>query len=132
MGGLGAKKWRGWRGSITFWRGSKYMVWVAWVKILTSVAWIWVVLFKKCIIKNFAKLTGKHPCWSFSGDSSTGVFCEFCKIFKNTYFVGRLHTFITMFCLPRRKPQLRSLCHCFFPYQIPSSFAKWTLVTELG
>ena len=38
------KFWRGWHGSIKFWRGSKKMEWVAWVQILAWVAWVDTIL----------------------------------------------------------------------------------------
>ena len=59
---------------------------------------------KKAVLKNFAKFTGKHLCWNLfkkklqalgpttllKRDSNTGVFCEYCQIFKNTYFEEHL------------------------------------------
>ena len=42
------------------------------------------VFCKKAVLKTFAKFTGKHLLWSLF---SAQVFsCEYCKIFKNTYF----------------------------------------------
>ena len=44
---------------------------------------------KKCVLKNFAKFTGKHLCQSlfFSKVTLAQVFpCEFCEIFKSTFF----------------------------------------------
>ena len=55
------------------------------------------VFCKKCVLKNFAKLTRKHLCWSLFlvwdyRDSSAGVSCEFCEIFINDYFAEHLGT----------------------------------------
>ena len=43
------------------------------------------VLWKKVVLKNFAKFTGKHLCQSPFLYKFAGM-CEFCKIFKNTLF----------------------------------------------
>ena len=59
------------------------------------------VFCKKLILRNFAKFTGKHLCQSLffnkvaglmrkKGDSGTGVFCEFCEISKNIFFIEHL------------------------------------------
>ena len=40
------------------------------------------VLCKKSVLRNFAKFTGKHLCQSLAQVFS----CEFCEIFKNTFF----------------------------------------------
>ena len=52
--------------------------------------------FEKGALKNFEKFTRKHLCQSlFSNkrETPTKIFsCEFCKIFKNTYFVEHLRT----------------------------------------
>ena len=54
------------------------------------------------VLKNFANFTLKYLRWSlfliklqafkratlFKRDSSTGVFCEICKLFKNVFFSG--------------------------------------------
>ena len=56
------------------------------------------------VLKIFAKLTGKHLCQSLifnkvaslwpatllKKETGTGVFCEFCEIFKNTFFTEQL------------------------------------------
>ena len=61
---------------------------------------------RKDILKNFAKFTGKHLCQSLfcnkvaglrsatllKKDLDRGVFCVFCRIFKNTYFEEHLWT----------------------------------------
>ena len=49
------------------------------------------VFSKNGALKNFTKLTVKHLCQSLifnkvAGQSSTGVSCDFCEIFKNYYF----------------------------------------------
>ena len=57
-------------------------------------------LFLKAALKNFAVFTGKHLCWSlflikfiYQKESPTQMFfCEYCKIFKNTYFEEHLQT----------------------------------------
>ena len=49
--------------------------------------------FKKCVLKNFAKFTGKHLCQSlfFKKETLAQVFsCEFGKIFKNTFSTEHL------------------------------------------
>ena len=61
---------------------------------------------KKGVLKNFTKFTGKHLCWkhlrwclffykvaglNFIKKTPTQVFyCEFCEIFKNTFFTEHL------------------------------------------
>ena len=40
---------------------------------------------EKGVLKNFAKFTGKHLCQS-NEILAQVFFCEFCDIFKNTYF----------------------------------------------
>ena len=64
------------------------------------------VFCKKGVLKNLAKIEGKHMCWSLfwiklqalrpatllKSDSTIGAFCEFCEIFKKTYFVEYLWT----------------------------------------
>ena len=47
------------------------------------------VFFKIVILKIFANLTGKHPCWSqfYKEETPTQVlFCGICYIFKSTFF----------------------------------------------
>ena len=46
------------------------------------------VFSDKSVLKNFAKFTRKHLCWSLKKKNTpTQVFsCEFCEIFKNTSF----------------------------------------------
>ena len=51
----------------------------------------------KSFLKIFAIFTGKHLCWCLffnyqKRDSSTGVSCEYCEIFKETYFEEHLAT----------------------------------------
>ena len=60
------------------------------------------VYYKKAVFKNFAMFTGKHLCWSpffnkVAGESNTGVSCEYCEFFKNTYFEGYLRTAASLF-----------------------------------
>ena len=46
------------------------------------------VLCKKCVLRNFAKFTGKHLCQRlfFKIEPLTQMFsCEFCEISKNTF-----------------------------------------------
>ena len=53
---------------------------------------------KKDVLENFAKLTGKHLCRShacnfINKETLAQVFsCEFCEIFKNTFFTEHLRT----------------------------------------
>ena len=51
------------------------------------------MFFKTGVIKNVAKFLGKHQCWkqSFKKETLAQVFsCEFCEIFKNSFFVENL------------------------------------------
>ena len=63
------------------------------------------VFCKKSVLKNSTKLKGKHLCWSvfFNKVASVGpatllnirvpvqvLFCEFCEIFKNSFFTKHL------------------------------------------
>ena len=62
------------------------------------------VFCKKGVLKNFTKFTGKHLCQSFfliqvTGEASNFIkietltqvfYCEFCKIFKNIFFMEHL------------------------------------------
>ena len=48
------------------------------------------VICKKGVLKNFVKLTGKNLCQRLFLNLSQVFFCEFCEIFKNTYFVEHL------------------------------------------
>ena len=54
---------------------------------------------KKAVLKNFSIFAGKYLCWSLiiiaglyrpitllKRESSTGFSCEYCEIFKSTYF----------------------------------------------
>ena len=62
------------------------------------------VFNKKPVLKNFAIFKGKHLCWSlfliklqglqlYLKDTPTQVFsCEYCEIFKKTYFEEYLQT----------------------------------------
>ena len=56
---------------------------------------------KKAVLKNFATFTWKHMCWSlcliklqtFRPVTPTQVFsCDYCEIFKNSYFEEHLRT----------------------------------------
>ena len=47
------------------------------------------VFFKKGVLRNFAKFTGKHLCQSLfiKKETLAQVFsCEFCEISKNTFY----------------------------------------------
>ena len=73
------------------------------------------VFYKKDILKNFTKFTGKHLCLTLflqaSGlqfylkrDYLAQVFsCEFCEIFKNTFFTEYLWTTAPRMALQRSK-----------------------------
>ena len=50
------------------------------------------VFCKKAAVKNFAIFTGKHLCWSFYLVKLWIFSCEYCAIFKNTYFEEQLST----------------------------------------
>ena len=56
------------------------------------------VSFKKAVLKNFAIFTGKQLFWNpffqlYQKETPTEVFsCEYCEIFKNTYFEEHLLT----------------------------------------
>ena len=66
----------------------------------------WRCSVRKCVLKNFVIFTRKHLRWSLfliklqafkhvtllKGDSNTGVFVWYCKIFKNSYFGEHLRT----------------------------------------
>ena len=53
---------------------------------------------KKGVVENFAKFTGKHlfrpqACNFIKKETVAQVFsCEFCEIFKNTFFTEHLRT----------------------------------------
>ena len=62
------------------------------------------MFFKIGVLKNFAIFTGKHLCWSlfnkvagweacnfFEKETPTHVSsCEYCKVFKNSFFTEHL------------------------------------------
>ena len=50
------------------------------------------MFYKLVVPKNFAKFPWKHLRPVTVKDSSTGVSCEFCKIFKNFFFAEYLWT----------------------------------------
>ena len=59
---------------------------------------------KKAILKNSATFRGKHLCWSLSliklqlFRPATQVYsCEYCEIFKNTYFEEKIRTAASCF-----------------------------------
>ena len=66
---------------------------------------------EKAFLKNCATFTGKPLCWSLSliklqpfwpasllkRGCNTGVFCEYCEIFKNTYFEEKIRTAASCF-----------------------------------
>ena len=66
----------------------------------------WRCYIKIAVLKNFVKFIGKHLCQSLlfnkvaglrpttllKRDSGIGVFCEFCEIFKITFFTEQLRT----------------------------------------
>ena len=76
-------------------------------KIIYNFVWIYLgrssrpdVFCKKGVLRNIAKLTGKHLCQSVffnkvaglckKRDYGTGVFSEFCEISNNTFFTELL------------------------------------------
>ena len=54
---------------------------------------------KKGVLKNFVKFTAKHLCQGLGQMFS----CEFCEIFRNTFFTGYLsfcnHSMLYIFCM---------------------------------
>ena len=63
------------------------------------------VSFKKAVLKNFAIFTGKQLLWNpffqlYQKETPTEVFsCEYCEIFKNTYFEEHLQTAASVFLI---------------------------------
>ena len=72
-----------------------------------------------CVLRNFAKFTGKHPCQSLFVNKVAGaackfikketlpqVFsCEFCKTSKNNYLTGRLLLIFVTYILMKQSPR---------------------------
>ena len=68
------------------------------------------MFFKNGVLKNFAKFTGKHLCRNLffnkvadlrpaillKQDAGAGVSCDFCEIFKNTFFVEHLRRLLLL------------------------------------
>ena len=59
---------------------------------------------KKAILKNCATFTGKHLCWSLSliklqpfRTATKVYYCEYCEIFKDTYFEKKIRTAASCF-----------------------------------
>ena len=60
----------------------------------------WVFSTKKCVVKSFAKFTGKHLCQFLFFNKLVGLnkvptpvfFYEFCEIFRNNFFTEQLWT----------------------------------------
>ena len=50
------------------------------------------VFYKKGVLKNLAKLTGKHLCQSLFFNKVVGLRPEFCEKFKNTFFTEHFWT----------------------------------------
>ena len=78
------------------------------------------VFCKKCVLRNFTKLTGKHLCQSLFFNKVAGacnfieketlaqVFsCEFCEISKNTFFIEQLWWLLLFFPNPNPKSYLK-------------------------
>ena len=64
------------------------------------------MFYKKSVLKNVAKFIGKHLCQShffkvFIKEETQVFSCEFCEIFKNTFFTEHLWTtaFVIVFLL---------------------------------
>ena len=60
------------------------------------------MFFKICVIKNSAKFKEKQLCWSHLNlqlfqkvTPAEAYSCEFCEIFKNTFFTGHLQTTVS-------------------------------------
>ena len=47
---------------------------------------------KEAVLHNYAIFTGKHRSWSLFLIREIGASCEYCEIFKNTYFDQHLRT----------------------------------------
>ena len=88
---------------------------------------------KQGVCNNFAIFTGKRPCWSEAvGLIKAGlqhVFsCEYCQIFKGTYFKEHLWTVVSVktrlpnFLWIFLKRSKKSVCTCFV-----SLWIRWNL-----
>ena len=56
------------------------------------------VLYKKNVLENFAKFTGKHLYQSLFFTDLTRLFpCEFCETFKSTFFTEHLQATASAF-----------------------------------
>ena len=81
------------------------------------------MFYKLVVPKNFAKFPWKHLRPVTVKDSSTGVSCEFCKIFKNFFFAEYLWTttsglFHSFYCfLPPSEVWIFSYILVFFATQ---------------
>ena len=94
---------------------------------------------KKDVLKNFVKFTEKHLCKSLFFNKAGGLrpaivikkrtlmqvfFCEFCEIFKNTFFIEHLRTSTSAITANN---VLRYSCYFTF---LPYRFNCWILLVE--
>ena len=81
------------------------------------------MLYKKDILTNFTKFTGKHVCQSLAKEVLAQVLsCEFCKIFKNT-FSQSTSGWLLLLCKIRYLNLDKALL--FFSFFFFLSFAKF-------
>ena len=78
---------------------------------------------KKDALKSFAKFTGKHLCWSLFLNKVEGlrpatilkktltqvISCDYCEIFKNTYFKEHLRTAAFQYLISANQIELLSI-----------------------
>ena len=92
-------------------------------------------------LKNFTNFTGKHLCWTLfliklqpfrpttllKRDSNTGVSCEICKDFKNTYFYGTSPIMLLYRVFKIFASQCLNPFHArvLFPYLLKTSEHLW-------
>ena len=104
-------------GECIFYLGFK-IVGIALQEAATGGGLIW-----KGVLRNFAKYTGKQLCRSLvfnrvaglrfvtllQKDNNTGIFFEFCKVFKSTFFTEQLRTTASVILrtiLSKDKPEI--------------------------
>ena len=79
------------------------------------------MFFEIGVFKNFAIFTGNHLCWSLLEVPAQAFSCEYCEIFKNSFY--------------QRAPPVAAstLSHAIFkllPSVISMSLSKWRLVKK--
>ena len=97
------------------------------------------IIFEISSIKNFAIFTGKHLFWGpfliklqafraatfLKRDHNTGVSCEYCKLFKNSFFIENLRWLLLTVL-----PQYSEVNWCV-PYLISSLHVLSNLIKNL-